>query len=72
MAKHGGENKYAGTVKNSQAESGTERDVKGVPHEHMSKEAVRAMHKPNHEFGPDRGGTDCHETHRGGSEGMRK
>ena len=55
------------TMKQAEAESGTGRDVKGVPHENMSKSAHKALHTPNHEFGPDRGGTDCHNTHRGKS-----
>ena len=55
------------TMKQAEAESGQPRDVKGVPHESMSKAAVRAMHKNNHEFGPDRGGKDCHEHWRGKS-----
>ena len=55
------------TMKEAEAESGTPRDVKGEPKETYSKAAHRAMHKPNHEFGADRGGTDCHECHRGKS-----
>ena len=55
------------TMKQAEAESGTGRDVKGVPHEHISKAAHAAMHKPNHEFGSCHEGTEYHESHKGKS-----
>ena len=55
------------SMKQAEAESGQPKDIKGVPHENMSKSAHAAMRKPNHEFGSDRGGTDCHQTWRGKS-----
>ena len=55
------------TMKMAEAESGTGRDVKGVTKVGLTKADHREMHMPKHEFGPDRGGTDCHQTHRGKS-----
>ena len=55
------------SMKETEAESGTERDVKGMPREHMSKAAHAAMHKPNHEFGACHEGTEYHHSHRGKS-----
>ena len=55
------------SMKQAEAESGTERDVKGMPHEHISKSAHAAMHKPNHEFGTCHEGTEYHHSHRGKS-----
>ena len=53
------------SVKQAERESGTKRDVKGMPHEHISKSAHAAMHKPNHEFGECHEGTTYHDHHRG-------
>ena len=59
--------KYQGTAKKAESETGGHSDPKGVPKGGMSKAEHAAMHKPNHEFGADRGGTDVHECHRGKS-----
>ena len=53
------------SMKQAEAEAGTGRDVKGVPHEHISKSAHAAMHKPNHEFGECHEGSHYHDHHKG-------
>ena len=53
------------SMKEAERESGTERDVKGVPHEGMSKSAHAAVHRPNHEFGTCHEGSHYHDHHKG-------
>jgi len=46
----------------AQAETGTPRDVKGVPHVDGRHDHMRG---PNHEFGQCHDGTHYHDHHRG-------
>ncbi len=54
--------KYEATKKNSQAEKGTGKDVKGVPHKDGRSEHMRYS---NHEFGEYKEGTHFHDHHKG-------